>query len=43
MADHLRALIDTIGYETEIERQYKDPQQQLARAEEAWSALYDEA
>ncbi|MEW4527956.1 UvrD-helicase domain-containing protein [Maioricimonas sp. JC845] len=27
----LRELIDTIGYESEIERQYKDPQQALAR------------
>jgi DNA helicase-2/ATP-dependent DNA helicase PcrA len=32
MADHLRSLIDAIGYEAEIERQYKDAQQQLARA-----------
>ncbi|MCA9077422.1 MAG: UvrD-helicase domain-containing protein [Planctomycetaceae bacterium] len=30
--EHLmRELIDTIHYESEIERQYKDPQQQLAR------------
>jgi len=27
----LRELIDTIGYESEIEKQYKDPQQALAR------------
>ena len=28
---HLRSLIETIGYEEEIQKQYKDPQQQLAR------------
>ncbi|MFV0443180.1 MAG: ATP-dependent helicase [Planctomycetaceae bacterium] len=30
---HLRALIDEIGYEAEIEKQYKDPQQALTRTE----------
>lgn len=30
---HLRALIEEIGYEREIEKQYKDPQQALARTE----------
>ncbi|REJ71037.1 MAG: AAA family ATPase [Planctomycetota bacterium] len=29
---HLQSLIETIGYEAEIERQYKDPQQQMVRA-----------
>ena len=37
MDAHLRSLIETIGYEAEIEKQYKDPQQQLAR-----SAMVDE-
>lgn len=30
---HLRSLIEEIGYEREIEKQYKDPQQALARME----------
>ena len=30
---HLRRLIDEIGYEAEIEKQYKDPQQALLRTE----------
>jgi DNA helicase-2/ATP-dependent DNA helicase PcrA len=30
---HLRSLIDEIGYESEIEKQYKDPQQALMRTE----------
>jgi DNA helicase-2/ATP-dependent DNA helicase PcrA len=30
---HLRSLIDEIGYESEIEKQYKDPQQALQRTE----------
>ncbi len=34
---HVRALIETIRYEDEIQRQYKDPQQQLAR-----TAIIDE-
>ena len=29
---HLQSLIETIGYEAEIEKQYKDPQQQMVRA-----------
>ncbi|MCA9053631.1 MAG: UvrD-helicase domain-containing protein, partial [Planctomycetaceae bacterium] len=30
---HLRSLIEEIGYESEIEKQYKDPQQALLRVE----------
>jgi DNA helicase-2/ATP-dependent DNA helicase PcrA len=37
MDAHIRSLIEAIGYEAEIEKQYKDPQQQLAR-----SAMVDE-
>ncbi len=33
MEHHFRQLIDEIGYESEIEKQYKDPQQALARTE----------
>jgi DNA helicase II / ATP-dependent DNA helicase PcrA len=34
MEQLLRELMEAIGYEGEIERQYKDPQQQLARTEQ---------
>ena len=33
MAATLQALIDEVGYESEIEKQYKQPQQQLIRSE----------
>ena len=32
LEDHVGELIEAIGYEAELERQYKDPQQRLARA-----------
>jgi DNA helicase-2/ATP-dependent DNA helicase PcrA len=32
LEDHVGELIEAIGYEVELERQYKDPQQRLARA-----------